>query len=423
MNNLNSNNKAEKIAELTNRINDLIEVNQQLTQKIAGLEEANAALQSAQKKAVESEKLKTAFLQNMSHEIRTPMNGILGFSQLLSNPELSDDERQSYLEIVTKSSNRMLNTFSNLMEVSMIETDTVPLHFSTINLNGVFGDLYADFKDEAGRKNLSLRFYSHLPDNDANIYTDGAKLSSILAHLIKNAVKYSDRRGEINFGYAKKDNWLEFYVQDNGKGIPKERHQVVFQKFISSKIDDKNALEGSGLGLTVAKAYVELLGGKMWLESSENKGATFYFTIPYKIHHDDMLTGEEAMAPAKSHKPKILIAEDEPYSKDYLTIILENMCSKIMYADNGLDAVNICRKNPDIDLILMDIRMPQMDGYEATREIRKFNKDIVIIAQTAFAMPGDREKALDAGCNNYISKPINRDELVTIIEKSMPQSV
>jgi len=419
MNNLNEDNKPDEIVELTGKVNSLLQQNKQLTDRIKQLEEANMELESAKKKAEESDKLKTAFLQNMSHEIRTPMNGILGFAELLSNPELSDSERQSYINIVTKSGDRMLSTFNNLMEASIIETGNVSLHYSTINLNGEFGDLYADFKDEAKRKELVLGFYSDLPDNNANIYTDREKLSSVLSHLLENAIKYSNPGGKITFGYKQKEDWLEFYVQDRGIGIPKERHSAVFDKFTQADLEDKAVFEGSGLGLTVAKAYVELLGGKIWLQSVENKGTTFFFTIPFKTGEDDTNAERVSPSPAKSTKPKILIAEDEPFTKDYLTIILQNMSSEILYADNGLDAVVMCRKNPDVDLILMDIKMPQMNGYDATREIRKFNKKVIIIAQTAYAMAGDREKALQAGCNNYISKPISRDKLVTMIKNTI----
>jgi len=404
--------------ELQTRVDRLLQQNKALETKVKQLEEAHLELEMAKAKAEGSNRLKTAFLQNMSHEIRTPMNGIMGFTELLSNPDLSNDERQSYINIVTKSGDRMLNTFNNLVEVSMIETGNVTLHFSTINLNGEFGDLYADYHDEARRKNLTLTFYSDLPDNEANIYTDREKLSSILAHLIKNAIKYTTG-GTVTFGYRKKGDWLELYVEDHGVGIPPERQHAVFDKFTQADIDNKDALEGSGLGLTVAKAYVEMLGGTIWMKSVENKGATFYFTIPFKISGETGNGESDMHHAAITRKPKMLIAEDEPYTKDYLTIILQNICSEILYADNGLDAVTICRKNPDIDLVLMDIKMPQMNGYEATREIRKFNKDIVIIAQTAYALSSDREKALEAGCNNYISKPINRDALVTMIEKSM----
>ncbi len=420
MNNKKGDNKQSEIAGLIEQLNYLHQQNKLLVNRVEQLEKANRELAAAKKKAEESDKLKTAFLQNMSHEIRTPMNGILGFAELLSNPELSSDERQAYINIVTESGDRMLNTFNNLMEVSMIETGNVSLNYSVINLNGEFGDLYADFRDEAKRKNLAFSFYSDLPDNEANIYTDREKLSSILSHLLKNAVKYSNSGGAITFGYVKKNDVLEFYVKDQGIGIPKERLQAIFDKFTQADIEDKNAMEGSGLGLTVAKAYVELLGGTIWVHSTENRGTTFYFTIPFTVRESDMNDKTTPVISIKSNKPKILIAEDEPFTKDYLTIILQNMSSEILYVDNGLDAVTICRKNPDIDLVLMDIKMPVMNGYEATREIRKFNNEIFIIAQTAYALASDREKALEAGCNDYISKPINREELVMMIENVIP---
>lgn len=409
----------DKVAELTMQVKKMLLVNKELNERVKLLEKANLELEVAKKKAEESDRLKTAFLQNMSYELRTPMNGILGFVELLSNSNLSDNERQAYIDIVAKSGDRLLHTFNNFMQASMIETGQVSMHYSHINLNGEFGDLYADFKDEAKRKNLTFHFYSDLPDNSANIYTDSEKLSAILSQLLKNAIKYSHSGDEVTFGYVLKNEVLEFYVKDRGTGIQEERLQAIFDKFTQADIENTNALEESGLGLKVAKAYVELLGGTIWFQSVENKETTFFFTIPFKIMKGDADNKTASVKYKIADKPKILIAEDDPYTKNYLTIILQNMCSEILYADNGLDAVAICRRNPDIDLILMDIKMPQMNGYEATREIRKFNNDIFIIAQTAYAMASDRKKAMEAGFNDYISKPINKSELIAMIENSL----
>ena len=395
----------------------LKKLNQQLQECINELKSTNKELIKAKERATDSEKLKTAFIKNMSHEIRTPMNGIVGFTNLLANPDLSSDERQSYIEIVSQSSNRMLSTFNNLMEISLIETGQVSLNHSAININGELGDLYAQFRMEAAQKSLDLKFYTDLADKDANIYTDREKLSAILSNLLNNAIKYTPN-GKVEFGYKKIDDKLEFYVKDTGIGIPAERQKAIFERFIQSDIDDTEAYQGNGLGLTIARSYVDLLGGDMRLVSQESKGSQFYFTIPYKTYH---LDSPDTIHPAeenkkKTKKPKVLIVEDETFTMDYLSIILKNICSEIIRADNGIDAVNICRRNPDIDLILMDIKMPLMNGYDAAKEIRTFNKEVIIIAQTAYAMPGDREKALEAGCNDYISKPINKEVLISMIE-------
>jgi CheY-like chemotaxis protein len=353
----------------------------------------------------------------MSHEIRTPMNGIVGFSNLLANPDLSTNERQSYLDIVSQSSNRMLSTFNNLMEISLIETGQVKLNYTAININGEFGDLYAKFRSKAGKKGIELRFYTDLADKDANIYTDREKLSAILSNLLNNALKYT-HQGKVEFGYKKVDNKLEFYIKDTGIGIPKHRQKAVFKRFIQSDIEDTKVYQGSGLGLTIACSYVEMLGGEMRLVSEEGRGSQFYFTIPYRTYQEE-ISDKLTVPPDEKRivkKPKVLIVEDEPFTMDYLSIILKNICSEIIRADNGVDAVKICRGNPDIDLILMDIKMPLRNGYEAAKEIRTFNKEVVIIAQTAYAMPEDREKAIEAGCNDYITKPIDKEELIFKIE-------
>ena len=221
----------------------------------------------------------------------------------------------------------------------------------------------------------------------------------------------------IEFGSIKKGETLEFYVKDTGIGIPNDRQSAIFERFIQADITDKMALQGAGLGLSISKAYVEMLGGNIWVESQEGIGSTFYFTLPYNT-----LSEEKKVAPAhdeenKTKNLKILIAEDDETSEMLLTIDVEIFGKEILNARNGFEAVDIYRNNPDTDLILMDIQMPVMNGYDATRKIRQFNKDVVIIAQTAFRLSGDREKAIAAGCNDYITKPIKKADLHALIQK------
>jgi len=375
---------------------------------------------AAKEKAEESDRLKSAFLSNMSHEIRTPLNGILGFINLLKEPNLTGEEQNEYTDIIQKSGDRLLNTINDLIDISRIETGQVKISVSEVNVNKQVEELNRFFAPEAEKKSLKLYYKKSLPSEKVNINTDKTKFNTILTNLLKNAIKYTDK-GFIEFGYKKNKNYLEFYVKDTGIGIPENRQGAIFNRFVQADIEDTKVFEGSGLGLAIAKSYVEILGGKISVESEEGKGSTFYFTIPYKVSENETDTFKEPIPGQKDEKKvknlKILIAEDEEIAIIHLTIILRGISKKILFAKTGVEAVEICKKNKDIDLVLMDIRMPKMDGYEATRKIREFNKDISIIAQTAYALLGDREKSLEAGCDDYITKPIDKDELLEKIKR------
>jgi len=395
-------------------------LNEELKENMERIQIINVELGKAKERAEESDRLKTAFLHNISHEIRTPMNGILGFTNLLLDPELTGEEQHEYIDVIKNSSDRMLNTINDLMDISMIESSQMKITVSEVNINDQITDLFTFFKSEAEKKGLQLFFKNTLPDQEAIIKTDCVKFYAILTNLIRNAIKYSDE-GTIEFGYEKKGKYLEFFVKDTGIGIPKERLQAIFDRFVQADIEDIRALEGSGLGLSISKAYVEMIGGRIWVESQEGKGSEFYFTIPYNPNPEEKTTvlGETLKKKNKNQisELKVLIAEDVVAADMYLTIIVKKFSNEILHVKTGTKAVELCRKNPDIDLVLMDIRMPEMNGYDATRKIREFNKDVIIIAQTAYALYGDREKALEAGCDDYISKPINKEELMEMINK------
>ncbi len=381
-------------------------------------------LKKALIKAKESDRLKSAFLANMSHEIRTPMNSILGFTDLLKGHSYSFEERQEIISIIDKSGKRLLNTVNDIIDISKIETGQISLNVKHVNINQQIENLYKTFIYESNEKNLELSFQVALKEEDAFIKTDENKLISILSNLIKNAIKYTDK-GKIDFGYEiiKNNNnkFVKFYVKDTGIGVPESRQQAIFNRFEQADIEDKRAFQGSGLGLSISKSYVEILGGTIWLESVEGKGSRFNFTIPFKQQKrkpDIIKTVNNNLKHMRNNKNlKILIAEDEMASDKYLTIILNSFSNDILHADNGKDAVDIAHTNPDIDIILMDMKMPLMSGFDAARKIRGFNNDVIIIAQTAYALVGDEEKALEAGCNYYISKPIDKDELINLIKK------
>ncbi len=374
----------------------------------------------AKEKAEESERLKSAFLANMSHEIRTPMNGILGFAELLKEPNLSGDEQQEYIKIIEKSGARMLNIINNIVDFSKIEAGLMNVALKDTNINEIIEFVYTFFKPQAEEKRMQLFIRNSLPIEATTIRTDREKIYSILTNLVKNAIKYSNE-GVIEVGCTKKGNYLEFSVKDSGIGIPKERLEAIFERFIQADITDVEARQGAGLGLSISKAYVEMLGGKIWVESELAKGSSFYFSIPYNIEKGEENI-DQKVVPRDSEKYlmknlKILIADDDEISNKLVSLTVKDYCKEIIETKNGVEAVKICQQNPDLDLVLMDIQMPDMNGHEATRHIREFNNKVTIIAQTAFGLSGDREKAINAGCNDYITKPINRSELNTIIQK------
>ncbi len=379
-------------------------------------------LVNAREKAEESDRLKSAFLANMSHEIRTPMNGILGFSELLKTPNLTGEKQQKYIEVIEKSGARMLNIINDIVDISRIEAGLIKVDITESNVNEQIEYINTFFKPEVEAKGLTLLFKNNLPSKEAVIKTDREKLFAILTNLVKNAIKYT-YEGSIEFGYHKKGDNLEFYVKDTGIGIPKNRQEAIFERFIQADISDKMARQGAGLGLSISKAYVEILGGKIWVESQEGKGSVFYFTIPYNaelkkesgIGDNVEFDTEGNYLDSKVEGLKILIADDDENSSSLISITVSSLSSEIIKVETGIEAIEACRNNPDIDLVLMDAKMPGMDGYSATQQIRQFNKEIVIIAQTAYGLRGDREKALAAGCNDYISKPIDRKLLTSMI--------
>lgn len=376
--------------------------------------QSEEALKRALAKATESDKLKSAFLQNISHEIRTPMNGLLGFTSLLKNSDLSGEEQQEFVDIIMESGGRLLNTLDDIMNISMIETGQITTITSDFNVNKELEQQFELHKDETTKKGLEFVINTDKSINEIILETDYDKFNSILSYLIRNAIKYTFK-GTIEVGFKIRNDHLEFYVKDSGIGIPSDRLEAIFDIFVQADLAEVKAKEGSGLGLSITKAYVEILGGKIWAESTEGKGSTFYFTIPYKSDDNQILMAEDAMT-KDLNDLKILIVEDEDFSIEYLKIVLRKYASNFLQAKNGQEAIDIARENPDLDLIFMDIRMPIVNGYKATEEIRKFNTDVKIIAQSAYALQGDEDKALNIGCDAYLTKPIDKKELLETVE-------
>lgn len=387
--------------------------------------QAEQELKKAKEKAEESDRLKTAFLANMSHEIRTPMNGILGFAELLKEPDNSGEEQLEYIRVIEKSGRRMLNIINDIVDISKIESGQMEVSQIETNINSQIEFIFDFFQPETDSKRLLFTVKSWLPEHLAIITTDPEKVYAILTNLVKNAIKFT-HKGSIEIGVSKKQNKLRFFVKDTGIGIPKERQKAIFERFIQADIADKNAYQGAGLGLAISKAYVEMLGGEIWVESTTDLnigeiGSTFHFTIPDHateksgFFHTNDENNEDNQEPF--NHLKILLVDDDSTSIFLLARLIKHQSREILIANDGMEAIEACRNNPDIDLVLMDIKMPGIDGFEATRRIRQFNTNVVIIAQTAYALMGDRQKVIDAGCNDYLTKPIRKQDLILKINQ------
>ncbi len=375
-------------------------------------------LTAAKDHAEESDRLKSAFLANISHEIRTPMNGILGFSEILKDPHLTGEEQEEFISLIQKSGNRMLNLITELIDISLYDAGETTLQITDTPVNALLHDLYAFFKPESEVKRLSLNCTCALSDEESTIETDSGKLTRILTSLIQNALTFTST-GTIDFGYTRIGSSLEFYVLDTGIGVPAAMQQKIFERFRQADDSLTRNYEGSGLGLSISKAYVEMLGGTIQVESREGQGSRFSFTLPNNWPRSSKMPPASSVIqkPAKtSPGMTILIAEDDDVCRLLLqeNLIGENIT--ILYAVNGKEAVEQVTCHPEITLVLMDIKMPVMNGLEATRLIKQQRPDLPVIAQSAFISKKDREKAREAGCDRFIPKPIYKSELLEVIQ-------
>ncbi|MFO7924389.1 MAG: hybrid sensor histidine kinase/response regulator, partial [Bacteroidales bacterium] len=327
---------------------------------------------------------------------------------------------KQFISIIKESGARMLSTINGLLDITRIETGEMEVSISEVNINEQIEYIYKLFKNEVEKKGIRFSYITSLKDKDSFIKTDHEKINSLLTNLVKNAIKFTDK-GSIEFGYDIKGNSLEFFVKDTGIGISQEMKTMIFERFRQADETYSRNYEGLGLGLSIAKSYLEMLGGKIWVESQEGEGSVFYFTIPYVAGKEEEVIDKEYMfTDSPDHhikKLKILVAEDEEISDLLITLMLEIFGHELLHAKDGVEAVELLKTNPDIDLVLMDIKMPGMNGLDATREIRQFNKDVIIIAQTAYALFNDKRKVLEAGCNDYIKKPLKQDLFIALINK------
>jgi PAS domain S-box-containing protein len=381
----------------------------------------------ALEKATESDRLKSAFLASMSHELRTPLNAIIGFSDIF-NRDLSLEEMMNYAKTINASGNQLLSIVEDLFDITLIEAGEIKIRKRKERLNSIMRyilEIIEVERQKTRKEHLELKLIIPPAEGDLIIHMDTVKLKQILINLLKNALKFT-MNGHVHFGYkVEKDQnqtVIKFYVADTGQGIPEDKRELIFDVFRQLEDSNTRAAGGTGIGLSIAKKMTELLGGKIWVESVEGEGSVFYFTIPFEEHSIDGRVKETEIEGFKAKKSqvkknKVLIVEDDEPSLNFLKILLEKYRIHSIWAKSGQEAINYCKDNSDIDLVLMDISMSEMDGYETTREIKSLKPELPIIAQTANAVEGDMEKVIEAGCDDYISKPIKKDVLRAKIEK------
>ena len=371
-------------------------------------------LTTAKELAEESNRLKSAFLANMSHEIRTPLNAIVGFSGILASTE-REEEKQEYVSIIENNNTLLLQLISDILDLSKIEAGTLELNYSNIELNELMRELERGFLLRVKTDAVKLEFVE--PAGPCMAYTEKNRLSQLMINLVTNAIKFTEK-GSIRFGYEMRENELYFYVADTGCGIPKDKQQNIFGRFVKLN----SFAQGTGLGLSICKTLMDHMGGRIGVESEEGKGSTFWFTLPYKpAVKEDKKQMPKDIQPVSIERNKltILVAEDNASNYKLFESILK-YDYHLIHAWDGMEAVEMFRKhNPQI--VLMDINMPVMDGYEATREIRKYSAKIPIIAVTAFAYASDEQKVMESGFDGYMPKPINakllKAQLVDIMQK------
>lgn len=379
-------------------------------------------LKEAKEKAIESDKLKSAFLANMSHEIRTPMNAIIGFSKLLSSQEANEHDNLEYIEIIKNTGNTLLHLIDDIIDFAKIEAGEVQIKQAACYVHKMMKELHVFFETERLRnEKTGIDLILNIPDPDSElvILTDQNRFRQIFSNLLSNALKFT-QRGKIEFGYEIEDSNISFYVSDTGIGIDDDYHKVIFDRFRQVDFNYNKKFDGTGLGLAISKNLIKLLGGRITLESKKGEGSVFRFKLPFKkldVIPQEIPNTIPEMTIYDWKDKLILIVEDNELNSKLLQRMIEPTGVTMIFAKDGKPAIEACRTNPDIDIVLMDIQMPEMDGYEATRIIKEMKPGLPVIAQTAYAMAEEKNKIIEAGCDDYLSKPIRQKELFHILSK------
>lgn len=376
----------------------------------------NKKLRKAEEKAKENEALKSAFLSNMSHEIRTPLNVILGFSSLLNRENISIEQRKKYVDLIQLGGSRLLRILTDVADMSKLDTKQFNLIYDSCNLNTLIRNLVAQFKLTADQVHNHMDVDFGLSDSESELLTDETRLMQIFSNLIVNALRYT-KNGTITIGYVLEGDTLQLFVKDTGIGIAKKHHKTIFDRFVQVKNTNSS---GTGLGLSIIKEIIELMAGEIWVESAKGQGAEFYFNLPYlKGLNANINLAKGVKKDVKKENPTILIAEDEHINFLYLEALFEDLPFNIIHAKNGLEAVEMATKHPNISMIFMDLRMPKKNGAQAVKDIRKTKSKIPIIALTAYAMEDDNKKLLNEGFDALLTKPFSKDEITTLIKKHL----
>jgi len=402
--------------------NQNLELEEKVKERTSKLENINSELLIAKDKASASDHLKTAFMQNISHEIRTPLNGVIGFGALLTEKDATFEERENYLELLRSSSTRLINTITDYMDISLIVSNNMEVTKSLVDIISILNEIKSTFQVQCNIKHLDLILEIPKGFETFNLEIDIELYKKIFIHFIDNALKYTTT-GSIAFGFELLPEKIEFFVNDTGIGIERDMQEKLSNGLANAYVSNSREKVRRGLGLTISQKIIELIGGSFQLQSLKDHGSRFSFTIPYILELDKR--NEKTIESSDNSKVKrlqdlkILVAEDDEISAMYYKEILRKSCREILHVKTGEDAVIACKQNPDIDCILMDIRMPVMNGNEAIKKIRAFNSNVIIIVQTAYGQRGDREKALLSGSDDYISKPFSAVGLIELIEKHL----
>jgi PAS domain S-box-containing protein len=380
------------------------------------LREANEHLSIAKVKAEDGNRLKTAFLHNMSHEIRTPLNAIVGFSERMSSKSINEEKRNIYTNIIIESSYQLLNIVSDILTISSLDTSQEDVQVNETDLNKILGDLTLQFQKPVQKKSVTLNLQLEQNNNNLIIQTDKYKLIQILNNLLSNAIKFT-HSGKIDIGFIEKNDTIEFFVSDTGIGIDAEKHEAIFDRFVQADTSIHTDYGGTGLGLSICKGYVEMLGGKIWVESELGKGSTFRFSLPINIMGEKVQINSRIKPPTSKNKIiKVLVVEDQEFNFVYIEEFLLDHNCEVIHAWDGKQAIDLCKENSDIDLVLMDIKMPILDGFSATKFIREIRPNLPVIAQTAYATADEIIKFSEV-FDEYITKPFSEAKLQQIFNQ------